>query len=100
MKRINILLFVLISLSLFSCNKGFSDSCENGRQGVLKNLTGLDGCGWMIQLSDTERLDPMNLHKFDIELIENRPVCVQYRELDNIMNTCMAGKIVEIISIK
>lgn len=100
MKRINILLFVLITISLFSCDKGFIDSCENGRQGVLKNLTGLDGCGWMIQLSDTERLQPSNLLEFDIELIDNKPVCVQYRELDNIMNTCMAGQMVEIISIK
>lgn len=96
---LSILSFAFMSLSFISCDKKFSNSCENGQQAVLKNMTGLDGCGWMIQLG-TERLEPINLADFDIELIENKPVCVQYRERKDLASTCMAGKIVEIIKIE
>ncbi len=41
---------------------------------MLKNLAGLDGCGRIIQFSDSPKLEPINLVYFDIELIENNSV--------------------------
>ena len=35
--------------------------CEDSHHGILRNLTGLDGCGWIIQLSDSSKLEPINL---------------------------------------
>lgn len=45
--------------------------CKDSHHGILRDLTGLDGCGWIIQLSDSTKLEPINLDDFDIELREN-----------------------------
>jgi len=70
--------------------------CENSNYGILKNLTGLDGCGWIIQLLDSTKLEPINLDDFDIELIENKSVCIQFHERTDLGSYCMVGKVVEI----
>ncbi len=79
----------------FSCEK--ESNCQNG---VLKNLTGFDGCGWIIQLSDSTKLEPINLEDFDIELVENKSICVQFQERTDLGSFCMVGKVVEIKSIE
>lgn len=66
------------------------------QHGILKNLTGLDGCGWVIQLSDSTKLEPINLDDFDIELIENKPVCFRFHERSDLGSYCMVGKVVEL----
>ena len=68
----------------------------NGYNGILKNLTGLDGCGWIIQLADSKRLEPINLDDFDIELKENKSVCIQFHERTDLGSYCMVGKVVEL----
>lgn len=88
--------FVIISLFLFSCEKESTNKCENSQEGILKNLTGLDGCGWIIQLSDSTKLEPINIDDFDIELLENKSVCIQYHERTDLGSYCMVGKVVEI----
>ncbi|MFA5648016.1 MAG: hypothetical protein WC951_06875 [Bacteroidales bacterium] len=74
--------------------------CENSYHGILKNLTGLDGCGWIIQLRDSTMLEPINLDDFDIELIENKSVCIQFQERNDLGSYCMVGKIVELTFIE
>lgn len=73
---------------------------EDCHYGVLKDLTGLDGCGWIIQLADSTMLEPINLGNFDIELIENKSVCIQFHERTDLASYCMIGKIVELDFIK
>jgi hypothetical protein len=70
--------------------------CKDSHHGILRNLTGLDGCGWIIQLSDSSKLEPINLDDFDIELKENKPVCFQFHERDDLGSYCMVGKVVEL----
>ena len=70
--------------------------CKDSQQGILRNLTGLDGCGWIIQLFDSTKLEPINLDDFDIELIENKPVCFRYHERSDLGSYCMVGKVVEL----
>ena len=74
--------------------------CEDSHQGILRDLSGLDGCGWIIQLSDSTKLEPINLNDFDIELIENKPVCFRFHERDDLGSYCMVGKVVELDFIK
>ena len=88
--------FVFLSLFLFSCEKETTNKCENSQEGILKNLTGLDGCGWIIQLSDGTKLEPINIDVFDIELLENKSVCIQYHERKDLGSYCMVGKVVEV----
>ncbi|MBI9036459.1 MAG: hypothetical protein JEZ03_18535 [Bacteroidales bacterium] len=70
--------------------------CKDSHHGILRNLTGLDGCGWIIQLSDSTKLEPINLDDFDIELRENKPVCFQFHERTDLGSYCMVGKVVEL----
>lgn len=46
--------------------------CEDSQHGILRNLTGLDGCGWIIQLSDSSKLEPINLALLIHKIIYNR----------------------------
>jgi len=97
--RVNVfkvIVLAIISVFLFACEKEMVNKCENSQEGVLKNLTGLDGCGWIIQISDSIKLEPINLDEFDIELVENKSVCIQYHERKDLGSICMVGKIIEI----
>ena len=93
---LGIIAFTIVSISLFSCEKETTSKCGNSQEGILKNLTGLDGCGWTIQLSDSKLLEPINLDDFNIDLIENKSVCIQFHERTDLGSYCMVGKVVEI----
>ena len=69
-------------------------------QGILKNMTGLDGCKWLIELTNGNKLQPTNLADFNIALEDGKPVTVDYVAQPGVMSTCMAGKVVKIITIK
>lgn len=92
----SIYLLGLLTILLFSCQEDPEPQCDNLEQGVLKNLAGLDGCGWVIQLNDNTMLEPINLGDFDVELEENKTVCVKYRERNDMASVCMVGKIIEL----
>jgi hypothetical protein len=93
---LTIILFSVMSTTILSCEKAQEDKCEDSQEGILKNFAGLDGCGWIIQLSDSVNLEPINLDEFEIELEENKKVCIQYHERTDLASVCMVGKIVEI----
>ncbi|RKD90270.1 hypothetical protein [Mangrovibacterium diazotrophicum] len=92
-----LLVSVVASVSLFACeSKPAADRCEGAEDAILRNMGGLDGCGWVIQLPDSTKLEPTNLNVFNIELKDNKQVCVRYHELEGVVSTCMVGKVVEI----
>lgn len=96
MKNKNAFLSALIVLSLlfqFSCDK----KPDHGtlQQGKLQ-LGGLAGCGWLIRLSDSTILEPINLDDFDIELSPGKTVYVAFFERTDMGSICMTGKIVEL----
>lgn len=70
--------------------------------GVLKNLTGLESCGWVITIDNNgveETLEPLNFKDFKIKAEAGRKVKFSY-VLSNVSTTCMAGKPVKLKSIK
>jgi len=67
-------------------------------KGKLIDRTHLNGCGWIIMLSNGRQIQPINIDKFDIELFDGQRVWVQYH-LVNKVGTCMAGDIVELDTI-
>lgn len=85
--------FFACSVFLSSCKK--TGSCSNSEHVVMRNLTGLDGCGWVLQLDDNSKLEPQNLNDFEIEYVEGKSLHVSYKEIDA-GSICMVGKIVEI----
>ena len=87
----------LATIIFIGCKDEAPDpGCTNA---TLIDATGLDGCGWMIQLFDGTRLEPTNLQDFDLTLVDDLPVCVEYVEVNGLASTCMAGNIVELTSI-
>lgn len=73
-----------------------ADKCPEGENAVLRDLSGLDGCTWVFELEDGQRLEPVNLHQYDLELKDGLEVKIQYAEATDMMSICMAGKMVNI----
>jgi hypothetical protein len=90
----NRLYFLLIFLLfLISCSK----SNISWTSATIQDLTGLDGCGLLIQLEDQSYLEPINLSDFSstATISDNQKVQVKYQEING-ASSCMVGKIIEI----
>jgi hypothetical protein len=87
------LVFLFSLLILASCTK--DTNCANSEHAELKNLTGLDGCGWVVELDNGSKLEPQNLSDFDVELVEGKDVHIRYTEVGG-GSICMVGQIVTI----
>ena len=88
---------IICSTFLFlftSCNK--ESECEDSHSAKLVNMTGLDGCSWMIELGDGTKLEPTNLNDFNINLQENQKIWVVYHTAAQMASICMHGEIVTI----
>lgn len=100
--RISILaILILAVIAVSGCRK---NTCLNPVSGQLKNLTGLDGCGWVIQLNQKDpdgldKLEPVNLDNFNVTLTDGQRVEFTYKEV-YAGSICMVGRVVELKSIK
>ena len=92
-KNILVLTFVPLIISILSCNK--QNECENSYRAKLVNMTGLDGCSWMIELNNGTRLEPVNLSDFNFNINQNKKIWVVYHPTQ-FASICMAGEIVTI----
>lgn len=88
--------FFIIGLVLVLFTACSSESgCSSSVHVKMRNLTGLDGCGWVLQLNDNSYLEAQNLMEFEIEFKEGKDLHVTYKEIGG-ASICMVGKIVEI----
>ena len=84
----------LTVLLLMACNK---NKCSDSVKAELKDLSGLDGCGYVIELENGNKLEPLNLSDFDIDLKDGNKIWVSYHLTTNFIGTiCMVGDIIEI----
>ena len=70
--------------------------------GMLRDMTGLDGCTWMIETiknDKTIRLEPINLDDFSIVPIDSLSVSFAYKSAD-VATICMAGEVIELTKIE
>ena len=91
-KLISSVLVVLVLLTA-SCDK--ASDCDNAVKAKFKDLTGLDGCGMVIELSNGDRLEPTNLSDFQINVDDGQKIWVEYHVISG-GSICMVGEIVEI----
>lgn len=104
-KLVTILTILIACCTILSCSKPVnsletSSPCENSRHATIKNLTGLDGCSWVLVLDNGQKLEPTNLKSFDnIKLEDGKDVMVEYEEQPYAVSICMVGKIIKIICI-
>ena len=105
------ILILMVCCTILSCSKPINTIetqvpeedkilCPNGVTATLKNLTGLDGCSWVLVLENGKKLEPTNLRKFDhIKLEDGKQVIVEYETKPLAASICIVGTIVEIICI-
>ena len=83
---------IFMSLFLFnSCKKEF----DGMQEGVIKDLTGLDSCSFVIQLNNGTNLVVMNLYDFGVTIEDNQEVWVRYESVD-MPNMSICGQVVTI----
>lgn len=68
-------------------------------EGTVKDLTGLDGCGLLIELPDGKRLEPASLSDSTFTLREGQRIRFSYQPATDQMSVCMAGQLVHITCI-
>jgi len=94
MYKIIFTVIICTALLNFSCSKQQLEIT-----GTVKDYTGLDGCGLVIVLDNGKNLEPFSLPA-NVTLMANRKVLIKYRTLTNRASNCMAGPIVEILSLR
>jgi hypothetical protein len=93
------LISIIVVFGLYSCKIVEKLPCENAVEAKLVKLQGLDGCGWVIQLEDGSKLEPLNLNGFEIKKKNNKEIWVTYEDTQGLMSICMVGPIVKITCI-
>jgi hypothetical protein len=88
-----ILLFTALSFLIFSCSK----SHEGMTKATIKDYTGLDGCGMIIELENGDAIEPSNLNSFSssVSISDGQKIWVKYHEIGG-ASICMVGPSVEI----
>lgn len=91
MKKITFFLFLSFFLN---CKSGLQSgdaetSCNT--VGKIADYTGLlDGCTFMIELENGERFNPVKMSVDGFEFKDGKKIKFGYRELEEMMSTCMA----------
>lgn len=98
MHKLNIAIIFISIAFLVGCGK--SQPCgNNSTTGVLKDYTGLDGCGFVIEISAGKRLEPINLTDMKIALKDGKKVRFTYKSVSGV-SICMVGEMVELLCIE
>lgn len=108
MKKAGIL--ILLAFVLFRCDNDSAEDCST--RATVRDLTGLDGCGWVFELEDGTRLEPFWDQGFcgfrenieddplnDFEFADGKPVTISYEIVENGVSICMVGPVVKITCI-
>lgn len=94
------------------CDDAYNSSCST--YATVRDLTGLDGCGFVFELEDGSRIEPIRQVLFcgtpplpkeitedplyGFEFVEGKVVKISYKETKR-ASICMVGSMVEIICI-
>lgn len=114
MKTLFALASIGILVSGFTCQRNdFETSCST--TAIVRDLTGLDGCGFVFELANGTRLIPKvtlicgtpplpkevtedPLYNFSWE--DGKVVQISYQPVEDDVNVCMAGEVVKITCLK
>jgi len=90
-------------------------SCDESVLATIKDLTGLDGCGFVFELNDGSKLEPLRLMfcgtppipqevtedpLYNFQFVDGKRVRISYEEVPDAASICMVGKIVKITCIE
>jgi len=95
-------LLVLGAAAACSSQDDPTDTTGCGTTATVKDLTGLDGCGYVLELENGKKLEPLldsaaaEPSIAGVALRNGMRVTIAYRELNDRASICMAGKAVEV----
>jgi hypothetical protein len=113
---LHLLVFVILLLSLNSCTEKETVLPESGCNtfATVKDLRGLDGCGFVLELADGQRLEPVSptrgwcgttteeqktaFEKFNLR--DGQKVKIGYKKVNEVGSICMVGQVVAITCIE
>jgi hypothetical protein len=93
-----LILPLALLLSLAACTSSETEELvvpQCSTPATVRNLAGLDGCGFVLELSNGQRLEPRGDRWAQFPKVDGRRVTVTYRDASGV-SACMAGKIVEL----
>ena len=104
---------VILSFARFGCVDQHDGDCLDSsctQVAIVKDLTGLDGCGFALELENGSRLIPQKLTYiqapdknqdpgYHFNFIDGQKVCFGFRETEGV-DACMAGKLVFLTCIR
>jgi hypothetical protein len=107
---VNLFLMLIASMcllaSLTSCKKSRStDPVKDcGTPATVRDLRGLDGCSFVLELQNGQRLEPVKTNSVNSALAnftwkDGQRVTIAYQEVNGGVSTCMVGKLVEVTCI-
>ncbi|TAL77674.1 MAG: hypothetical protein EPN88_02450 [Bacteroidetes bacterium] len=100
MRRFSIVIFLII-LFIFSCQKEELIPSKGYEDVTLKNLTGLDGCGFVFATNNKSKsLEPINLGDFLTNYKDGDKFWLKYKIAEGQRSICMVGDIITIIELK
>jgi len=65
---------------------------------TLRDYTGLDGCGWVIEGDEGVVLEPLNLGDFISDPDAGMRLAIEYQEETDYASICMVGSIVTLLA--
>jgi hypothetical protein len=102
----------MIILAFSACeNDSLNVSCDTGVRATVRDLTGLDGCGFVFELRNGTRLEPQRMlycgtpplpkeitedPLFGFEFVDGKQVIIGYEVAEDAGSICMVGPIVKI----
>ena len=99
MKTIYLLVFTILLISFPSCEK-VNPTGLGEVEGIVRDYTGLDGCGFIIELVNGDKLEPVEVIDTNFVFMDGQRVLVTYTELTNLPSICMVGIMVRIETIR
>ena len=103
---------VVMTMMFSACDDNLMQaSCDEGVRATVRDLTGLDGCGFVFELQDGTRLEPQRLMYcgtpplpkevtedplYNFEWVDGKQVVIAYKEVPETGSFCMVGPIVKI----
>lgn len=87
--------FIVLVIMIIGCNTSNKEVIAATHAATLEDYRGLDGCVWVVQLTDGTVLEPVNLDEFDIVPVDGKPIELSYTEVAS-GSICMVGPTIEI----
>jgi hypothetical protein len=91
-------IFVCLSICIISCNPTKTTTSKCTTEGIVKDRSGLDGCKFLIELTDGKKLNPIEFSDKSFQLKDGQKIRFSYESVDA-MNICMAGETVKVTCI-